>query len=136
MSEYKQASATLCEAFMEDDVIRYPIDTPDMEISSRERKHGLYVETMDYVTAAHIQSGLVTTMGPNYASVAIWYVTNARRAKTTNKPSGSPLAKTLIPGARSSAADSGVFTISSLARVVDASSPNSFPSSKTPSVMC
>jgi hypothetical protein len=73
ISEYKEASACLVEAFMEDLAIRYCIDTPDMAHLSAERKQKLYVENMDYVTAAHVYNGLVTTIGSNYASVAIWY---------------------------------------------------------------
>lgn len=72
ISEYKEASACLCEAFVNDEAIRYCIDTPDMAHFSSERKRKLYEENMDYVTAAHIHNGLVTTIGPNYASVAIW----------------------------------------------------------------
>jgi hypothetical protein len=72
ISEYKAASACLVEAFMEDEAIRYCIDTPDTAHFSPERKQKLYVDNMDYVTAAHIYNGLVTTIGPNHASVAIW----------------------------------------------------------------
>ena len=73
MCEYKKAAACLAEAFADDAAIRYPIDTRDMAHYSEEYKRKLHDETMEYVCAAHIYNGLVTTMGPNHASVAIWW---------------------------------------------------------------
>ncbi|KAI9827151.1 MAG: hypothetical protein M1832_005287 [Thelocarpon impressellum] len=70
--ECKQAADCLAQAFAEDEAIRYPIDTKDMAQYSEGYKRRLHEETMEYVTAAHIYNGLVTTVGPDFASVAIW----------------------------------------------------------------
>lgn len=70
--EYKEAAACLAEAFREDHVVRYAIDTPDrMHLSEVERfeQHKLALE---YVTYAHCLKGLVITTGENYACVALW----------------------------------------------------------------
>ncbi|KAI9842514.1 MAG: hypothetical protein M1837_007108 [Sclerophora amabilis] len=70
-SEYREAAAALAEAFENDPTSRYPIYTKDMEKYSDEYKHKLHVRIMEYVVTAHILKGLVTTVGPNYSSVAL-----------------------------------------------------------------
>jgi hypothetical protein len=70
--EYKQAAACLAEAFAEDEVVWYPINTPDRAHWTKEQKWALHVETLEYIVFAHILKGLVTTIG-NFDSVALWY---------------------------------------------------------------
>lgn len=70
--EYRQAAACLAEAFVDDHIVRYPIDTPDRAHWTNAQKWELHVSTMEYVTYAHILKGLVTTIGPNYDCVALW----------------------------------------------------------------
>ena len=70
--EYREAALCLAEAFVTDHVIRYPIDTPDREDWTAEQKWKLHLAAMEYVTYAHCLKGLVTTIGPNYDSVALW----------------------------------------------------------------
>ena len=138
ISEYKEASACLVEAFKEDLAIRYCIDTPDMAHHSAERKQKLYVENMDYVTAAHVYNGLVTTIGSNYASVAIWYQRQSQfstRSDTYHSP-GFLRAKTSRTGAPYSAAVSGGCITNSPPKAANASSPSSSPSCTTRNAMC
>lgn len=70
-AEYKQAAACLAEAFAEDEVVRYPVDTPDRTHWTAQEKWDLHVEILEYVTYAHILKGLVTTIG-DFEAVALW----------------------------------------------------------------
>lgn len=70
--EYKEAALCLAEAFVDDDVARYFIDTPDRSHWSEADKWQLHLTIMEYVVLAHCLKGLVTTIGPNYACVALW----------------------------------------------------------------
>jgi hypothetical protein len=70
-AEYKLAAACLAEAFVQDDVLRYPIDVPDREHWTEEQKWALHVEILEYITYAHILKGLVTTVG-DFEAVALW----------------------------------------------------------------
>jgi hypothetical protein len=70
--EFKQASLCLAEAFKEDEVARYFIDTPDRSHWTEEQKWDLHCDILEYVTYAHCLKGLVTTVGPNYDAVALW----------------------------------------------------------------
>lgn len=63
----------LAEAFAVDEVARYFVDTQDMEIYSEEYKWKLHLDILRYITAAHCYKGIVTTIGPNYDAVALWY---------------------------------------------------------------
>lgn len=72
IEEYKEAALCLAEAFAEDDVARYFIDVPDREHWSEEDRWSLHVGILEYVTYAHCLKGLVTTVGPNYGTVALW----------------------------------------------------------------
>ena len=72
IEEYKEAALCLAEAFAEDDVARYFIDVPDREHWSEEDRWSLHVEILEYITYAHCLKGLVTTVGPNYGTVALW----------------------------------------------------------------
>jgi ribosomal protein S18 acetylase RimI-like enzyme len=71
-SEYKEAAASLAEAFREDHVVRYPIDTPDRVNWSEEDRYALHRQVLEYVTYAHCLRGLATTVGKNYGCVALW----------------------------------------------------------------
>ena len=72
VSEYKAAAYALAEAFAEDDVARYFIDTPDTAHWSKQKKWDLHVNILEYITYAHLLNGLVTTAGPDYGCVALW----------------------------------------------------------------
>jgi len=73
ITEYEQAAQSLAEAFAEDEVARYFLDTPDMAEYSLEYKWDLHVDILRYITAAHCYKGIVTTVGPDYGAVALWY---------------------------------------------------------------
>lgn len=70
--EYLKAAECLAEAFKDDHVVRYAIDTPDRAHWSEEEKAKLHNQAMEYVTYAHCLKGLVTTVGPDYDCVALW----------------------------------------------------------------
>lgn len=71
-SEYKQAALSLAEAFREDEVARYFVDTPDLAHWTEEQKWQLHCDILEYITYAHCLKGLVTTVGPDYGAVALW----------------------------------------------------------------
>ena len=71
-SEYKAAAQCLAEAFVEDHVIRYPIDTPDRAHWTEDQRFGLHRQVLEYITYAHCVKGLVTTVGDDYGCVALW----------------------------------------------------------------
>jgi hypothetical protein len=74
ISEYKAAAQCLAEAFATDEVARYFIDTEDMSSYSEEYKWKLHCDILRYAVAAHCYNGIVTTIGPNYDAVALWFV--------------------------------------------------------------
>lgn len=71
-SEYKAAAYSLAEAFADDHVIRYPIDTPDRMHWTEKERFDLHRQALEYITYAHCVKGLVTTVGDDYAGVALW----------------------------------------------------------------
>jgi ribosomal protein S18 acetylase RimI-like enzyme len=71
-SEYKEAAASLAEAFRDDHVVRYAIDTPDRVHWTEEERFNLHRQAFEYITYAHCLNGLVTTIGENYGCVALW----------------------------------------------------------------
>ena len=73
IDEYEQAAQSLAEAFAVDEVARYFIDTDDMASYSEEYKWKLHCDILRYITAAHCYKGIVTTIGPDYDAVALWY---------------------------------------------------------------
>lgn len=73
VSEYKAAALALAEAFKDDDVSRYFLDTVDRADWTPEQKWDLHVSIFEYVVYAHILKGLVTTVGSDYGAVALWY---------------------------------------------------------------
>ncbi len=72
LHEFKAAALSLAEAFGNDHVSRYFLDTPDRESWTEEQKWELHVKIMEYITYAHLLKGLVISAGPNYGSVALW----------------------------------------------------------------
>jgi len=72
ISEYKQAALTLAEAFAQDDVARYFIDTPDRANWTEKQKWNLHLSILEYITYAHCMRGLVLCAGENYGCVALW----------------------------------------------------------------
>lgn len=72
VSEYKAAALALAEAFKDDDVSRYFLDTADRADWTSEQKWDLHVSIFEYVVYAHILKGLVTTVGFDYGAVALW----------------------------------------------------------------
>ncbi len=74
ISEYKAAAECLADAFATDEVARYFIDTDDMSAYSEEYKWKLHCDILRYAVAAHCYNGLVTTIGPDYDAVALWFV--------------------------------------------------------------
>lgn len=70
--EYKEAAACLAEAFRNDDVVRYSIDTPDRMHLSEEERFQMHKHSLEYLTYAHCLNGLVLTIGESYDCVALW----------------------------------------------------------------
>ncbi|KAI9693504.1 MAG: hypothetical protein M1820_009192, partial [Bogoriella megaspora] len=85
IEEYKQAAMTLAEAFSEDEVAMYFIDTPDRQHWTKEQKWNLHVQILEYVTYAHCLKGLVTTAGEDYGCVALWCLTHTPRPGDMNR---------------------------------------------------
>ena len=71
LAEYKHAAQTLAEAFVEDDVAMYFIETGDRVLTA-EQKWKLHVSILEKLVYAHCLKGLVTAVGPNYECVALW----------------------------------------------------------------
>ncbi|KAM7189694.1 hypothetical protein V8F20_010034 [Naviculisporaceae sp. PSN 640] len=69
LSEHREAALTLAHAFAADDYAQYLVDPG---LSAVEDKWKLHVDIMKHAVAAHCINGLVTTIGPDYDSVALW----------------------------------------------------------------
>ena len=72
MSECKEVGLSLAHSFAADDLSQYLVDADDMSHLSHEEKWRLHLDMMTYITAAHLMKGIVTTIGPEYDSVAVW----------------------------------------------------------------
>jgi len=72
LHEWKEAAASLAEAFAEDHSSMYFLDTPDTAHWTKEQKWELHVQMMEYITYAHLLKGLVVSAGPNYDCVGLW----------------------------------------------------------------
>lgn len=72
ISEYEAAALSLAQAFKDDDVSMYFVETEEVKHWTQKEKWDLHLSIMEYLVYAHILKGLVTTVGPNYASVALW----------------------------------------------------------------
>ena len=71
--EYKQAAQCLAEAFKDDAVAGYPVNTPDRQHWTTKRRWDFHVHIMECLAKAHIMRGMVTAIGPHYDCVALWY---------------------------------------------------------------
>ncbi|KAK4161279.1 puromycin N-acetyltransferase [Cladorrhinum sp. PSN259] len=71
MANCKDAGMTLAHAFAADDYAQYLVDTSDGP-RDEETKWKLHVDILAYTVASHVLSGLVTTVGPDFDSVALW----------------------------------------------------------------
>lgn len=75
ISEHKKAAKCLAESFLNDDVAQYFLHTDvDGFREWTKATRDLHDKIYEYITYAHCLKGLVTTIGPNYDSVALWYV--------------------------------------------------------------
>ncbi|KAK4454300.1 hypothetical protein QBC34DRAFT_393042 [Podospora aff. communis PSN243] len=75
MDECREAALTLAHAFAADEYAQYLVDPGDVSDGasiSPEDKWKLHVDIMTYAVAAHCLGGLVTCIGPDYDSVALW----------------------------------------------------------------
>lgn len=72
ISEYKAAALSLAQAFKDDDVCMYFVEMEAVKHWTQKEKWDLHLSIMEYLVYGHILKGLVTTVGPNYASVALW----------------------------------------------------------------
>lgn len=72
MSECREVALSLSYAFSEDDLPYYLLNTPDMADLTPEEKWRLHVDMFTYIVAAHILSGEVHVIGPDYDAVALW----------------------------------------------------------------
>ena len=73
MAECAQAANCLAEAFAKDEVARYMVDMTDKHQVLTGELYKLHLDMMIYITKAHIMRGLVTTVGPMFNAVALWY---------------------------------------------------------------
>ncbi|KKA29863.1 hypothetical protein TD95_000410 [Thielaviopsis punctulata] len=71
-SEYKHVALSLSHAFANDELSRYMVDLPDMENRTQESMWKLHYDMMKYVSACYIRGGEVSTIGPDYESIAMW----------------------------------------------------------------
>lgn len=74
LKEHKAAAATLAQAFENDEVAFYFLDTPDKKDLKRsdEATWKLHTKIMEYTVAAHCRKGLVLSIGENNEGVALW----------------------------------------------------------------
>ena len=73
-NECSAAGQSLAEAFAEDEVAWYALNTDDSVTWSEQRKWSLHLQIMRSLTEAHCLRGLVTTLGEDYACVGLWLV--------------------------------------------------------------
>jgi hypothetical protein len=127
MNEYKEAAACLAEAFRNDHVVRYVVDTPDMEGYSEGHKYKLHTKVFEYLVALYVMKGLAITIGEDYSSVALVFVTSKPPVLFSSLTSFADflLAVTQMAGGPLSGRASGVSTINSRAKVDIAGSRNS-----------
>ena len=72
LSEWKEASLALAEAFAEDHSCMYFFETPDTAHWTKQQQWDLHVKMMGYITYAHLLKGLVVSAGPNYDCVGLY----------------------------------------------------------------
>lgn len=76
LQESDAAGLSLAHSFATDPSCRYILDADDMAKCSPEKKWELHVFMMTSAVASHCLRGAVTTIGPDYDAVAVWYVMN------------------------------------------------------------
>jgi hypothetical protein len=136
IAEYEPAAQCLSEAFEVDEVARYFVDTDDMAAYSEEYKWKLHCDIIRYITAAHCYKGVVTTIGPDYDAVALWYVSsphNIHLEWSTNCAIGFRLESPPTASGPCFVAVFGDSTTSSRPKARSASSTSSSLSCTTPS---
>jgi len=83
MAECKEAALTLAHAFAADDYAQYLVADSDHDdggscdvggahLATEEEKWHLHLDILTYTVASHCMSGLVTAVGPECDSVALW----------------------------------------------------------------
>lgn len=72
LDDYKEAAISIAEAFEEDDVAMYFVNTPDRANWTKQQKWELHAKIMEYITYAHLLKGLVVSAGPNHDCVGLW----------------------------------------------------------------
>lgn len=72
LHEYKEAAQTLAEAFKDDHVAWYFLETPDRAHWTKEQQWDLHVQIFEYIVYAHLLKGMAVTAGSNYECVALW----------------------------------------------------------------
>lgn len=68
---YKEVALSLAEAFREDELAFYFMNTED-NWRSKQEVWDLHVEILEYIVAAHCYNGLVYTIGEKHEGVALW----------------------------------------------------------------
>lgn len=75
IQDYKEAARCLAESFLNDDVSQYFLHNKEGNFKGwTEESRKLHDQIYEYITYAHCLKGLVTTIGPNFDSVALWYI--------------------------------------------------------------
>ena len=73
INDHKKAAECLAESFLNDDVAQYFLHTEGGNFKAWTKEtRDVHYKIYEYITYAHCLKGLVTTIGPNYDSVALW----------------------------------------------------------------
>jgi hypothetical protein len=72
IGESSEVGRSLAHSFAMDELSHYLLDGDDMAGYSDEHKWKLHVDIMTYLVAAHCYRGIVTSLGPDHESVALW----------------------------------------------------------------
>jgi len=72
LTDLKACALTLAIAFADDDVVFYPLETPDQGGKTRGELWQQHLEMMEHIVRAHIEEGLVFSIGNDYEGVALW----------------------------------------------------------------
>lgn len=72
MKDVKAAAASLAEAFQDDEVAFYPLNTPKDRRRSARKIWNIHQKTLEYIVAAHCLEGLVLSIGENNEGIALW----------------------------------------------------------------
>lgn len=72
VDDFQGAAMCMAESFKDDALSRYFLDTPDRPRWSEQDKWDLHLAIMQYLTYVHCMRGIVTSLGPDNACVALW----------------------------------------------------------------